>query len=59
MISQGAWIVALFVVLAGQRLPRNAMIWAGLGIALYAAATVAIGLITLVLALLASGVLAV
>ena len=41
MISQGAWIVALFVVLAGQRLPRNAMIWAGLGIALYAAVTVA------------------
>ncbi len=41
MISQGAWIVALFVVLAGQRLPRNAMIWAGLGIVLYAAVTVA------------------
>ena len=41
MISQGAWIVALFVVLMGQRLPRDAMIWAGLGIALYAAITVA------------------
>ena len=41
MISQGAWIVALIVVLLGQRQPRSAMLWAGLGIALYAATAIA------------------
>ena len=41
MISQGAWIVALFIVLLGQRLPRGEFLWAGIGIAVYAAATVA------------------
>ena len=41
MISHGAWIVALFVVLLGQRLPRGEILWAGIGIALYAAATIA------------------
>lgn len=39
MISQGAWIVALFVVLIGQRLPHGAILGAGLGIAIYAGAT--------------------
>ncbi len=41
MISHGAWIVALFVVLLGQRLPRGEILWAGIGIALYAVATIA------------------
>ena len=40
MISQGAWIVALFVVLLGQRLPHGEFLGAGLGIAIYAGATV-------------------
>lgn len=42
MVSQGAWIVALFVVLLGQRLPFGPILWAGLGIALYAGATIAV-----------------
>ncbi len=42
MVSQGAWIVALFVVLLGQRLPVGPILWAGLGIALYAGATIAV-----------------
>ena len=42
MVSQGAWIIALFVVLLGQRPPFGPILWAGLGVALYAGATFAV-----------------
>lgn len=42
MIVQSAWIVALLLVLSGQRLPGGSLPWTGGGIALFVAVAAAV-----------------